>query len=393
MKVICIHPRFAGLTSHHFNESHGFVQEFHRRGREFLLLINVNASSQIAAQLNARAVLEDPTFRMEWSFNERSDRFLAMLHAQVDSDLKANDLVLLTVSTQLEAHALTRWLQELPLDEKPWIVILFLSDRWNRSGREEYERQTAEFRKLNAAISGLATIDVQRLIFCAPTDLLAAELSALLGAKVYVVPVPLPYGDPGLYSSPKSNPHLPRVAVLGGTRREKGSHLLPDIVRACRSQVPVEFLIHLTNNTLTGTEFDELAQIAKEPGVMVIRKPITLPEYNIALNSADICLFPYEVIPYRKRNSGVFGEAVAYGKPVIATRGTWMAEQIEAGRAAGTIFEDLEPESIARAIACCVLDLKSLQQSAQALSIEWRNKGGISAFVDFVEEQIALRAG
>src|ERR1700674_3224317 len=212
MKVICIHPRFAGLTSHHFNESHGFVQEFHRRGGEILLFIKRNASSQIAAQLNARAVLDDPTFRMEWSFNERSDRFLAMLHAQVDSDLNANDVVLLTVSTQLEAHALTRWLQELPLDEKPWIVILTQSDRWNRSGREEYERQIAEFRILNAAISGLATIDAQRLIFCAPTDPLAAELSVLLGAKVYVVPIPLPYGDPGLYSSPKSNPHLPRVA-------------------------------------------------------------------------------------------------------------------------------------------------------------------------------------
>jgi glycosyltransferase involved in cell wall biosynthesis len=57
---------------------------------------------------------------------------------------------------------------------------------------------------------------------------------------------------------------------------------------------------------------------------------------------------------------------VAYGKPVVATRGTWMAEQIEAGRAAGTIFEDLEPDSIARAIARCVVDLKSLQQSAPA---------------------------
>ena len=392
MKVICIHPRFAGLSSHHFNESHGFVQEFHRRGRELLLLINVNASSQITAQLNARAVLDDPTFRMEWSFNERSDRFLAMLHAQVDPDLKANDVVLLTVSTQLEAHALTRWLPELPLDEKPWIVILFLSDRWNRSGREEYERQTAEFRLLNAAISGLATRDAHRLIFCAPTDLLAEELSELLGAKVCVAPLPLPYGEPELYSSPKSNPHLPRVAVLGGTRREKGSYLLLDIVRACQWHVPVEFLIHLTNNTLVATEFEALARVAKEPGVMVIREPITLPEYNIALNSSDICLFPYEVIPYRKRVSGVFGEAVAYGKPVIATRGTWMAEQIEAGRAAGTIFEDLEPESIARAITRCVLDLTSLQQSAQALSIEWRSKGGISAFVDFVDAQLALRA-
>ena len=391
MKVICIHPRFAGLTSHHFNESHGFIQEFHRRGKEFLLLISTHAGAQIAAELNARAVLDDPTFRMEWSFEERSERFLAMLHAQIDAHLNANDCVLITVSTQLEAHALTRWLQELPLDKKPWIVILMLSDRWNRSGREEYERQIAEFRILNAAISSLAPEDAHRLIFCTLTNLLAEELGNLLGAKVDVAPIPVPYGESRPSRSPNSDPHVPRVAVLGGTRREKGSYLMPDIVRACRSHVQVEFLVHLANNTLTGEEARRLAQIDKEPEVTVIYGPMTLPEYYVALNSADIALFPYEVIPYRKRNSGVFAEAVAFGKPVVATRGTWMAKQIEAGRAAGTIFEDLEPDSIARAIARCVVDLKSLQHSAQALSIEWRNQSGISPFVDLIERQIALR--
>src|ERR1700730_4853930 len=198
MKVICIHPRLAGLTSHHFNESRGFIQEFHRRGKEFLLLINTHAGPQIAAELNARAVLDDPTFRMEWSFEERSERFLVMLHAQIDAHLNANDCALITVSTQLEAHALTRWLQELPPDKKPWIVILMVSDRWNRSGREEYERQIAEFRILSAAISSLAPEDAHRLIVCTLTNLLAEELGDLLGAKVNVAPIPLEYGDPGL---------------------------------------------------------------------------------------------------------------------------------------------------------------------------------------------------
>lgn len=392
MKVICIHPRFAGLTSHHFNESHAFIQEFQRRGKEFRLLINIHASAEIVTALNARPVLDDPTFHMEWSFHQRSERFLAMLHAQIDSDLNANDCVLLTVSTQLEAHALTRWLQTLPREKKPWIVILIVSDRWNRSGRDEYERQIAEFRILKAAISSLGPEDVHKLIFFTLTNLLAEELSELLGVKVHIAPIPLEYGDPGSYSSAEHNSHPPRVAVLGGARREKGSHLIPDIVRACRSQVQVEFLVHLANDTLTTEETAKLTQIAEEPQVIVIRAPISRSEYYAALNSADIGLFPYEIVPYRKRTSAVFAEAVAFGKPVVATSGTWMAEQIEAGRAAGTISEDLEPDSIVRAIARCVADLKSLQQSAQALSLEWRNKGSISAFVDLMEDQIAFRA-
>ncbi len=393
MKFICIHPRFGGFTSHHFNESHGFMREFDRRGKEFLLLINVRASAQIVAELHARPVIDDPTFRIEWSFEERSRRFLEMLHSQVDADLNANDCVMITVASQLEAHALTCWLQELPRDIKPWVVILIIGDRWNRSGREEYERQIAEFRILQAAISSLAPEDARRMIFGTTTDLLAEELRGLLGTQVDVVPIPMAYGDPALYPSAKPNSHLPRVSVLGGTRREKGSCLMPDIVRVCRSHVRVEFLIQLVNNTLTVEEVKDLARIAKEPHVTVIREPLPMPEYNIALNSADIALFPYEIIPYRKRTSGVFAEAVAYGKPVVAPRGTWMAEQIEAGRAVGTIFEDLKAESIAQALACCVANLGPLRQSAQAKSIEWRKKFCLSAFVDYLEEQIALRSG
>ena len=416
LKFICIHPRFASLSSHHFNESYGFKQEFGRRGKEFLLLINIHASPQIAAELRARAVLEDPTFRLEWSFQERSRRFLNMLHSHVDADLNADDCVMLTVATQLEAHALIRWLQELPHDKKPWIVILFLSDRWNRSGREEYMRQAAEFRILNAEIASLAAEDAHRLIFCTLTDLLAEELGELLGTKVDIAPTPLPYVEPEIDGSTKTknhprlsflmhffgafrgfrsepNPRLPRVAVLGGMRREKGSYLVPDIVRACRSYVPVEFLIHLENNDLSHEEAERLARVAEEQHVIVIPGQMSMPAYHAALKSADLALFAYEIIPYYKRTSGVFVEAVAYGKPVVATRGTWMARQIQAGRAAGTISEDLRPDSVAQAIARCVRDLEPLRQSALTKSVEWRKTTSVPAFVDFVEEQIARRSG
>jgi len=76
---------------------------------------------------------------------------------------------------------------------------------------------------------------------------------------------------------------------------------------------------------------------------------------------------------------------------VVVTAGTWMAEQIEAGRAAGTIAEDLSPDVIARAVARCVTEIKPLRQSAAAVSGEWR-KRNLAAFIDFMEAEIALRS-
>jgi hypothetical protein len=415
MRVILIHHRLGGYSSHHFNEAHGFMRELGRRGDELILLVNAQAPPGIVAELRARAVFDDPTFRLEWSFEERSRRFRKMLHRHVDPLLKGGDRLLLTISTQLEAHALTLWSRELPRRKKPWIVILFLSDRWNRSGRDEYERQASEFHKLQSAIASLPEEDAARILFYALTDPLAAELSELLGTRVDVSPIPqplrlpdyrqpapslhaeattdtvLPSGDAPSPGSLISASHPPRVAILGGTRREKGSYLIPEIVRACRPLVSVEFFVQLTNNTLTAEDAEIVARIAEEPEVTVIREAMSLAEYEAALAVSDIALFPYEVIPYRQRISGVFAEAAASGKPVVATAGTWMAGEIESGRAAGAISEDLRPESFARAIARCVGEIETLQSSAQAVSVAWRDRG-LSAFVDFMEREISRRS-
>ncbi|MCU1245025.1 MAG: glycosyl transferase group 1 [Acidobacteria bacterium] len=392
MKVILLHHRLGGYGSHHFNESHGFRLELARRGKKLVLLVNREAEPRVVAELGARAVLDDPTFRLEWSFAERSRRFLEMLHAQVDRLVKRDDWLLVTIATQLEADALTRWLPELAARKKPWIVVLFLSDRWNRAGREEHDRQMDEFGQLAADLAALTPGDARRIVFCTLTELLAAELTGLLGTKVETAPMPQLYVHPPPGPAGLREGAPPRVALLGGTRREKGSHLIPEIIRACRALVPVEFLVHLSNDTLSAAEAERLARIADEPGVTVIPEALPLEAYERAWSGADIALFPYQAIPYRQRTSGVFGEAVAYGIPVVATPGTWLAEQIEAGRAAGTIADSHEPEAIARAIARCVSELEVFRRKAAAVSDAWRRTVSLSAFVDVVEAEIARRA-
>lgn len=356
MRFILLHHRFGGYSSHHYNEARGFRDELARRGKKLLLFVNARAERHVIAEIDGQPVFDDPTFRLEWSFEERTRRFVDMLHEHIDPVVRADDCVMLTIATQLEAHALARWQQELPASKRPWIVVLFVSDRWNRAGREEYERQVAEFAVARE------TLDAQRMIFFAVTSSLAEELTDLLGTHVAPAPIPLPYGTP----PPSTLSPIPRVALLGGGRPEKGSYLIPEIIRACREQVEVEFFVHAS--------------------------PLPLAEYEAELAKTGLGLFPYETIPYRKRCSGVFAEMVAWGKPCVVTPGTWLAEQIESGRAAGVVADDLQPESIARAIARCVADLAPLTRAAQAKSAAWRKTQSLPAFVDLMEQELARRA-
>jgi glycosyltransferase involved in cell wall biosynthesis len=389
VKIISLHHRLSGYTSHHFNEAHGLIAECARRGRKLELLIHHSAPREIARALRARPLFDDPTFRQEWSFEERSDRFTAMLHEHVDGRVRAGDCVMTTIATQLETHALARWLSELPRRRKPWVVITFLSDRWNRGTPEEYERQAAEFRKVRDRLAALAPDDARRLIFFAVTEPLARELTRMLGTQVGYAPMPLPYSDP----LPKRPNPRPRIAILGGMRPEKGSYLIPGIIDACRGGVDVEFLVQLANNALPAEEAARVARIAGEPDVIVIPGAVDRDAYLAALSTADLALFPYEVIPYRQRTSGVFAEAVAFGIPVLATAGTWMAEQIRAGRAAGVVFDELTPGAIAGAVAKAASSLDVLRARAAELSGAWRSTISLTAFVDEVETAIAERAG
>ena len=163
-------------------------------------------------------------------------------------------------------------------------------------------------------------------------------------------------------------------------------------MRACHGRVDVEFLLQLFNNALTPAEMAHVESVAAEPNVRVLREALSIEGYNAALRDADIGLFPYEVVPYFKRNSGVFAEAVAHGKPVVATGGTWMAEQIANGRATGVVFARLDADCIATAIAQGVAQLPALREKAAPLALRWREGGGIAGFVEQMELHIAQRA-
>jgi glycosyltransferase involved in cell wall biosynthesis len=402
VQLICVLHRLAGRTGHRFNQALGLEEEARRRGMAPLLLIHAEAEREVRAALPAaRAVLHDPVFRAGSSFAERTADFVAMLHRHLDAGVRRDDWVLMTIATQCEARAMALWSRQLPARAKPWILVLFPADRWNRAGAAERERQLAELRELGAELRAMPAADRRRLVFASHTEGLAAELERIVGTPFAVCPMIEPNG--GLELTEPAEPAAcqpPRVAVVGGARREKGSHRVRAIATACRQRTAVRFLVQIANETLSPAELAELEGIAGDPHTEVLHGPLGREEYVRALRESDLLLLPYDSIPYRQRPSGILSEAVLCGLPIVAPRGSWLGEQIEEGRAAGVAYGDLEPEreesreieAAAEAVALALADLEPLRARARALAPAWRRAHSPRRFLDWLEGEIAERS-
>jgi glycosyltransferase involved in cell wall biosynthesis len=88
----------------------------------------------------------------------------------------------------------------------------------------------------------------------------------------------------------------------------------------------------------------------------------------------------------------VFCEAVAAGLPVVAPDGTWMGDQITAGRCAGIAYPGEGAEVEADAVAKSLAELGSLRAAAASLAAPWRRAESLGAVLDAIDDVIANRA-
>jgi glycosyltransferase involved in cell wall biosynthesis len=391
MRLVSFHHRLAGMTGHRYPEALGLAAATKARGMEFILFVSKDADAAVRAALPmGRAVLHCPVFRTDLLFDERTADFIAMLHEHLDPVVRKDDWVLVTTGTQCEARALAAWLGEIPVNQRPWAVTLIHSDRWNRYGPEERRRQVNEFRVVASEIAQLDADAKRRFIVGSLTDELCEELGGLLGTVVSRVPQILP-SDGYVPSTEKPAHEPPLVGILGGARPEKGSHLIPAVIRASRKLKPIDFAIQLANEQLSAEAFADLCDVQGEPGVEVAHGPLDQKTYRSLLARCDLLLLPYQRTPYKKRTSGIFVEAALTGRPVVVPSGTWMGNQVTAGAAAGTVYDGDDPTAIAAALIRGAEARTTLAILAKKRAPEWQRTMTLNVFLDWLQAEISRR--
>lgn len=386
--VFCIvDPELKDHRGHYFDYDRTIAGEVVRRGLAPVIL----SHRQIEAGLNAGGRII-PTFaRGIWASNPHRQwgnslrwlpiiaRFLLDLRRGVRAAGVDQDSILF-VPTALGAHIFAWALFALtyPPNTGPRIVLML------RFQDEFYDNSLLArlgFRLLERSAAR------NRVQLVSDSHRLAEDYKALTSLPIGVVPIP--HGDrrPAAAKSPLSARRPLRFVALGDAREEKGFLEILEAVRIMPSLQPerqIEFALHAyaPGSKRVGDALDAFRRAAA-PNVTLVDVALSASDYEMLLDSADAILLPYHAEFYRSRTSGPFAEAVAAGKPVIVTDGTWMAECARA-LGIGIICAEETPRSLAQAVVGASREIMRLEQNAREAAGRWSEYHNASRFMDAI---------
>lgn len=227
----------------------------------------------------------------------------------------------------------------------------------------------------------------RRMTLCAESDILASELAALgcTGVREF------PFMDVTAFTAEdlegdggRQRAAGPvRVCYPGTAQAAKGFGLVLAALRGGLGREPgVRFVVreHAPDGMPAPfrREVDALRDAVEfVPGVLSNRL------YKRMFLQADLVLVPYRSGFFHGRTSAVFADAIALGKPVVATRETWAGRETER-LGVGVTFPDGDAPQFVAAIETALRDLDRYTVAARAQRANWRRRHGPGALVDFL---------
>lgn len=286
---------------------------------------------------------KDPVYSEEATWHRHNEIYAQDL-ARLPSDVwRRENLVVLPGVSQNQLQGLVRHLLSLPRQDLPKIVCqLMFTPNWTPWGRNG--TLGADFyRKAFQLAEGLTD---QKLFFTTENEALAEVYRRDFGIKTRLLPVAF-----GAACAPKAAGDVIRLGFFGYSKAEKGFHLLPEAIALCQARgLPVTFVVQIQHDRWEKETIAAERSLRRLPGVELIEGTMDSMAYAQTTNAVDVTLLPYDPERFGPRGSGLFTEAVAAGRPIIAAGGTFAATRIECGEAEGEIFAPYDSTSLANAI-------------------------------------------
>lgn len=206
-----------------------------------------------------------------------------------------------------------------------------------------------------------------RVVWTCETAELADVFEPILGCRPVVLPVVILPDLEGLAPTNgegRSFPSDPMVSILGYTKPEKGSLIVPEIIEQVgRMRRGVRFTVQAANQN--AQQENALARACEGvlPAPRVIRGSVDQQSFVRLLKETDLMLLPYDAKSYGPRGSGLANQATTLSIPMVAPAGCSFGDAAAAeGRA--VLFAIHDPGSVATAVVAALDRLGDLKRNA-----------------------------
>jgi glycosyltransferase involved in cell wall biosynthesis len=377
-RFFILDPFLTSHISHNLNMDLGFRDALERKGWSVTILANRYASDEVVAEVKAHRLFASTAYG-EFSpffeaFSRRNGDFYRDLRLFDFASFGPDNVVLVHTVTAFELFGLARWYQEIPKHNRPRLIVYIqMGPAFGLNGNTEEISQVLEaYRSVGRTLSRDPGV-----ILCATSQRLADLFpTGSVSTSLFPLPISWPVAPP-----PRPDDGRIVFGYIGGSRKVKGFHLLPDAIAAILDTVPnADFLIHCPYNTEFSEEISRLRQIGSR--VQVRERPSSnREEYYALFGEVDVILNAYDPAQYGEATSMICLEAIGMGKGLITTRGTWSEEMAEYLGAANVTMKDFSSSALADAIKTHAIRYQELANKAAVAQKRARGHHNVDAFL------------
>lgn len=380
-------------VGHHFEYTKSIYDEWRSRGLKAKVYCNVKAEKDIIDYFQATPlflkdiyyVFSKTLVRSIFNFLMTNFLFLKDLKKIAPTTFSQADIALFYTITHDQLLGLLIWYKDLPPKCRPVLVLLFVySNIIYKETKQHFTKSFFAYKLIFHLFSSF--INKHKIVFSVGNEVLSEEYNKLFKKKMMIFPFPISNRS---YPNNINNQKSKTVIVyLGAARENKGYQLLPPLIRKVLYEHDnVQFVVqsnlkgHSSSQRLVLDAKESLKTFTKH--VTVIDKPLSTEEYYNILSQADLVLLPYSPFAYYKNTSGIFAEAIAFGKPVIVTKNTWMEKQISEYNDCGISCENTV-EALLQAIQLFLKNKIEYQNKAKKAAVKWKKIHDVKTYVDML---------
>ena len=176
-----------------------------------------------------------------------------------------------------------------------------------------------------------------------------------------------------------------RFVSLGDAREEKGFPLLVEAIRILRDRGEMHgmrFVLQCHISSHHHAPMRAYVSMLEHMGLSNVQRitaPLDTEAYHRLILDAHVVVLPYRRRTYRARTSGPLVEAFAAGKPIIATEGTWLSDQLRR-YGSGAVFRDGDAADLADAMLAVRDRYGELAEASRNLRAAWLERHNPRAF-------------